>query len=180
MSDDASRFVGGPPPPPRKARGLTRASRPAIAVEPEPESIQAIESAPLPAQSTYEAESEQTAAVEPLVAQPVAGIPTAPVIPHPPVAEHQSAGVQRSAGEEFDAPEPRRHKIKVTFELDSDLRMRARTMFKLTGEDEGDVSFGGMLATLIENECIRRERVYNGGRPFEGTDRKLRPGRPLG
>ena len=180
MSDDASRFVGGPPPPPRKARGLTRASRPAVAVEPEPESIQAIESAPVPVQSTYESESEQTAAVEPLVAQSVASIPTAPVIPHPPVAAQQPAGVQRSAGEEFDAPEPRRHKIKVTFELDSDLRMRARTMFKLTGEDEGDVSFGGMLATLIENECIRRERVYNGGRPFEGTDRKLRPGRPLG
>lgn len=180
MSDDASRFVGGPPPPPRKARGLTRASRPAVAMEPEPESIPAIESVPVPPQSTPESESEQTAAVEPLVAQPVASIPTAPVIPHPPVAAQQPDGVQRLAGEEFNAPEPRRHKIKVTFELDSDLRMRARTMFKLTGEDEGDVSFGGMLATLIENECIRRERVYNGGRPFEGTDRKLRPGRPLG
>jgi len=164
MSDDASRFVGAPPPPPRKAPGLTRATRPAVAADPEPATAQAVVSTPVTDQPSNEIRAVQTAAVMPELA----------------VALQQPVNVERSLGEEFVAPVSRRHKIKVTFELDSDLRMRARTMFKLTGEDEGDVSFGGMLATLIENECIRRERVYNGGRPFEGTDRKLRPGRPLG
>lgn len=180
MSDDASRFVGGPPPPPRKARGLTKATRPTAAAESDPVTTQEVVSTPLVDQPSNYIRTEQAAIVGAPVAQPVTSFPAAPVIPQLPVEPQQPVVVQRLSGEGFDAPEPRRHKIKVTFELDSDLRMRARTMFKLTGEDEGDVSFSGMLATLIENECIRRERVYNGGRPFEGTDRKLRPGRPLG
>lgn len=177
MSDDASRFVGAPPPPPRKARGLTRASRPAVAAETEPETTPPAEPMPVVEQPNNERSGQVTVAQAP-VAQPASATPTAPVVVQP-AASQQSELVQQPSGEGFDAPEARRHRIKVTFELDSDLRMRARTMFKRTGESEGDLSFGGMIATLIENECLRRERVYNGGRPFEGMDINLRPGRPL-
>ncbi|SDZ48410.1 hypothetical protein [Herbiconiux ginsengi] len=178
MSDDASRFVGAPPPPPRKARGLTRASRPPVTAEPEPDTTPAADSTPVNLGS--DVRLEQVAAVAAPAPQPETEALTAPVVLQRATELQQPATVQQPSGEEFEVPGARRHRIKVTFELDSDLRMRARTMFKLTGDDEGDVSFGGMLATLIENECIRRERLYNGGRPFEGTDRRLRPGRPLG
>lgn len=52
-------------------------------------------------------------------------------------------------------------------------------MFKATAAAEKDPSFGAMLCTIIERECLRRENIYNAGAKYVGDETPLPPGRPL-
>lgn len=68
---------------------------------------------------------------------------------------------------------------RITFDLPEDLRLRVRTVFKKTRNDEDDESFGDMMRKMTEAECRRREALYNGGQRYPTDARPLQAGRSI-
>lgn len=70
-------------------------------------------------------------------------------------------------------------KDQITTYIARPTRARARAAFKATGHLEGDESFSAFVERAIVNELERREKAYNGGKPYAGDGGRLTPGRPL-
>lgn len=168
MSDARRAAMNRPVPPPRGAQppprsgpasSLIKAARPtAPAAEPE-EAIGAPAATPAAAASIPVAEVE---AATPAPAQ----VPLAP---------------EAEARRRMRSPEKRAkaQKTTLTVELPIDLRNRVRATFRATKDREGPEFFAEFLAQLLEQECERRENLFNGGQPFPGGDKMLPRGRPF-
>lgn len=71
-------------------------------------------------------------------------------------------------------------KESVTVSIPRATRTSARAAFRATQHLEDDESWSDYVSKAIAAETARRERLYNGGRPYEGGDKKLPTGRPIG
>jgi hypothetical protein len=71
-------------------------------------------------------------------------------------------------------------RVAVTFYMDDDLRRRARAAYRHTRAEERDASWSDLIAKALLAEVLRRERLHNGSRAFEGDAHRLAPGRPIG
>lgn len=164
MSDTpVIRTVGGPPArraapapsytPPREgaARSLIKSQRPAPGARTVP--------------SASQVEPSRQLDPEP---PPGSGVAPAETL----VAEEQSSRVRRNGRPATI--------VKTTIEMPVQLRDRMRAVFRATSSIEGEDTLKEMLNKLIEQECSRREAIYNNGAPFDGGERNLPRGRPLG
>ena len=166
MSDITSgRAVQGPPPR-RTPSALDRANRQA---QPAP-------AAPSPAEKLQSPEPflvtlpDFPVSATSTIQQPIPLLASAPDEPQPVIArveEVSPASVGASSNND-----------KLTFRLPNDLRERVRAVFRATRVMEGDEYFSEMLCRIIEQECVRRESVYNGGERFPEAGRLPR-GRPF-
>lgn len=80
------------------------------------------------------------------------------------------------------APEkaaPKSSRAQVTFYMDSEARDRARAAFRATRSAEGDDSWSDFIEVAVLNEVVRREQLHNEGQRYEGSSRRLRPGRKI-
>ena len=172
MSDARRAGMNRPVPPPARgaqtpprsgsASSLIKATRPAPATEPE----RAVEVA---------LEAKASPAPAPTEAPPVSAF-TAPEI-----AATESLTPETEAPRRMRSPEKRAKakKTTLTVELPVDLRARVRATFRATKDIEGPEFFAQFMAQLLEQECDRREALYNGGQPFPDGDKMLPRGRPF-
>ena len=112
---------------------------------------------------TAPADIAMPVAVQPAAAAPFAPEPVAGVQPPAPATASRAA----------ITPE------RITFDLPVDLRLRVRTVFKKTRNDEDDESFGDMMRKMVAAECRRREALYNGGQQYPIDARPLQSGRSI-
>ena len=91
-----------------------------------------------------------------------------------------SGGVAKPASSKAGPPIPASRRVATSIEMTSDLRDRLRATFRATRELESEDTLRQMFEKLIEDECARREDLYNNGLAFVGGERNLPRGRPLG
>lgn len=163
MSDlgDTDRTVGAPPPR-RTAASLLQSNRSATS-EPTADSPDRYVAPP----PVRPAPTQTRAVPEPSITEEIV------------VGERVSATVYESAPTAATVPTRKPRPLTVTFAIPQDLRTRARAMFRATAQVEGDDSFAGMLCSIIERECERREARYNAGERFTGGEQMLLPGRKI-
>lgn len=107
------------------------------------------------------------------------------VVPDPPAAtperEDEARTIVDRAVEEVreDKPTPRSRRTQVTFYMDTDFRDRARAAYRATAGIEGDESWSDFIELSVLNEVARRERLHNEGEKYEGSSRRLKPGRKI-
>ena len=107
------------------------------------------------------------------------------VVPDPPAASAEPDDQARldadlaieGVPEEPVAPKSRR--AQVTFYMDAEFRDRARAAYRATSSIEGDESWSDFIELAVRNEVVRRERLHNEGERYEGSSRRLRPGRKI-
>lgn len=63
--------------------------------------------------------------------------------------------------------------------MDTDFRDRARAAYRATAGIEGDESWSDFIELAVLNEVARRERLHNEGEKYEGSSRRLKPGRKI-
>jgi hypothetical protein len=107
------------------------------------------------------------------------------VVPDPPAPEPQQVDDGR-APREIEAPTPEELKAapssrraQVTFYMDSAARDRARAAYRATSGVEGDESWSDFIELAVLNEVVRREQMHNNGHVYEGSSRRLKPGRKI-
>lgn len=166
MSDAKERpALGGPPPRPAAASALRRDLREKAATPIDLPSL------------------DETALVE-TVASPLAPsvdvVPAAaetpvmpPVITQPPAAEVPAPAVEVAQAAPVAAPQPKKRKPNISFEVTEEFRERLRSAHRLTGHLEGEDSLTDMLMNALERELDRREVAYNNGERFKGHGRPL-------
>lgn len=70
--------------------------------------------------------------------------------------------------------------VKITAMASPELRDRVRAAFTMTHAQERHRTFSDFVCAILEAETDRLEKRYNEGQPFDGGDRSLPRGRPLG
>jgi hypothetical protein len=90
-----------------------------------------------------------------------------------PIPDRDSEGILE-AGEK-----PKSRRAQVTFYMDAESRDRARAAYRATAGIEGDESWSDFIEHAVLNEVARRERLHNEGEKYEGSSRRLKPGRKI-
>lgn len=86
---------------------------------------------------------------------------------------------QSSSQSEEAQTAPKSRRSQVTFYMDSAARDRARAAYRATSGVEGDDSWSDFIELAVLNEVARRERLHNDGEKYEGSSRRLKPGRKI-
>lgn len=107
------------------------------------------------------------------------------VVPDPPAAapKHEDEARPIVNREVEKVPEEKSttksRRSQVTFYMDTDFRDRARAAYRATAGIEGDESWSDFIELAVLNEVARRERLHNEGEKYEGSSRRLKPGRKI-
>lgn len=101
------------------------------------------------------------------------------VVPDPPDVVRAEEELMSAAVVPAPEPEARSRRAQVTFYMDSAARDRARAAYRATSGVEGDESWSDFIEVAVLNEVARRERLHNEGQRYEGSSRRLKPGRKI-
>ncbi len=78
-----------------------------------------------------------------------------------------------------EQPEKKQSNKAVTVYIAPKVYTQARLAFNATRTAEADRNWSQFVEKAIAEEVRRRSELHNGGKPFEGVDAPLSPGRPL-
>lgn len=130
------------------------------------------------------AETAAPAPVRPLPApEPVTAPETpsaAPSAPRAPRKPQQPSSRPQRAVKAATTPSAAAGSEKMTTYVPRSVRGRAQTAFEATRYLEGDGSWSEFVATALERETARREKLHNDGKPYPAREGRLPAGRPLG